>query len=103
LRDRNALYRENFDGEIENVYTLKIVNKSQQDHTYTVTLEGFDTFRLVGETTKQVEAGEVGSLPITVAIPPQLLTEQVTEFSFVVQSNDDSSVKLTHETRFIYE
>lgn len=103
LRDRNALYRENFDGEIENVYTLKIVNKSQQDHTYTVTVEGLDRYRLVGETTKEVEAGEVGSLPITVAVPPQLLTEQVTDFSFVVQSNDDASVKLTHETRFIYE
>jgi len=29
IRDRNSLYRETNDGLIENVYTLKILNKSQ--------------------------------------------------------------------------
>jgi len=38
LRDRNALYREVADGQVENSYTLKLVNKDQQAHTYQVTL-----------------------------------------------------------------
>jgi len=103
LRDRNALYRENIQGEIENVYTLKIVNKSQQDHTYEISLNGFEQYRLIGDTRKTVEAGEVGSLPITVAVPPSLLKEQISDFDFVVQSVNDPDVVLTHETRFIYE
>lgn len=103
LRDRNALYRENIQGEIENVYTLKIVNKSQQDHTYEISLNGFEQYRLIGDTRKTVEAGEVGSLPITVAVPPSMLKEQISDFDFVVQSVNDPDVVLTHETRFIYE
>ncbi|WP_404400790.1 cytochrome c oxidase accessory protein CcoG [Idiomarina seosinensis] len=103
LRDRNALYRENIQGEIENVYTLKIVNKSQQEQTYSISVEGMADYRLLGDTTKSVDAGEVGSLPVTLAVPPGELQQQVTEFNFVVQSLDDSSVTLTHETRFIYE
>ncbi|RUO76264.1 cytochrome c oxidase accessory protein CcoG [Idiomarina seosinensis] len=103
LRDRNALYRENIEGEIENVYTLKLVNKSQQDHTYQITIKGLDQYRLIGETTKSVEAGDVGSLPVTLAVPPGTLQQQVTDFDFVVQSVDDPSVQLTHETRFLYE
>ena len=31
IRDRGQLYSEGGEGEIENAYTLKIVNKSQQD------------------------------------------------------------------------
>lgn len=103
LRDRNALYRENIQGEIENVYTLKLVNKSQQDQRYKVSVKGFSDYRLIGETVKQVEAGNVGSLPVTVAVPPTLLKQQVTDFEFVVQSLDDENVRLVQETRFIYE
>ncbi|MGM0481764.1 MAG: cytochrome c oxidase accessory protein CcoG [Pseudomonadota bacterium] len=103
LRDRNALYRENIQGEIENVYTLKIVNKSQREHTYSITVKGLEQYQLLGETTKSVDGGDVGSLPVTLAVPPSLLQQQVTDFSFVVQSLDDESVTLTHETRFIYE
>src|SRR5690606_15261946 len=40
LRDRNALYRALPSGEIENVYTLRVVNKDAHPHELAVFVEG---------------------------------------------------------------
>jgi cytochrome c oxidase accessory protein FixG len=40
LRDRMALYRELSSGRIENVYTLKVLNKSDRDHTLQLEVTG---------------------------------------------------------------
>src|SRR5690606_3955671 len=40
LRDRNALYRVVGDGQVENDYTLKIVNKSDNAATYRIAVDG---------------------------------------------------------------
>ena len=40
IRDRNSLYRTTDDGGVENVYVLKIVNKTERTHSYTVTVAG---------------------------------------------------------------
>ncbi|MEZ5487915.1 MAG: cytochrome c oxidase accessory protein CcoG [Steroidobacteraceae bacterium] len=42
LHDRNTLYRSLESGEIENVYTLKIMNKDQRPHRFAVTLEAVE-------------------------------------------------------------
>jgi cytochrome c oxidase accessory protein FixG len=63
IRDRNALYRESRPGFIENVYTLKIINKDSARHTYSVQAEGLPT--LVVETDPrivEVGPGEVRSI-----------------------------------------
>ncbi|MTJ02426.1 cytochrome c oxidase accessory protein CcoG [Idiomarina piscisalsi] len=103
LRDRNQLYRENIEGQIENVFTLKLVNKSQQDQTYRIEVKGFEEFELIGETTKDVSAGEVGTMPVTLAVPPTLLDGQVTEFYFVVTAVDNADITTEHQSRFLYE
>jgi cytochrome c oxidase accessory protein FixG len=46
IRDRNALYREARPGFIENVYTLRIINKDSVAHEYTVTASGLPTLTL---------------------------------------------------------
>ena len=103
LRDRNQLYRENIEGQIENAFTLKLVNKSQQDQTYRIEVKGFEQFELIGETTKDVSAGEVGTMPVTLAVPPTLLDGQVTEFYFVVTAVDNADITTEHQSRFLYE
>ncbi|WP_038821426.1 FixG Ig-like domain-containing protein, partial [Pseudomonas aeruginosa] len=46
-KDR-VLYRENELGRIENVYSLKIMNKDQQDHTYILGAKGLEGLTLEG-------------------------------------------------------
>ena len=36
IRDRNALYRESRPGYIENVFSLRVINKDQRPHVYDV-------------------------------------------------------------------
>lgn len=102
LRDRNQLYSINMDGWVQNVFTLKIQNKSQQEQTYVITAEGFARSELVGDATITVAAGEVATRPITLAVHPDDVTERVQDVTFVVSSTT-GDVREQHVTRFLYE
>ena len=70
LRDRNALYRETADG-IENGYTLKLVNKTDQPQRYVIDVAAADlpTLQLREATEVDVAAGAVASRPLTLVAP----------------------------------
>ena len=70
LRDRNALYRETADG-IENGYTLKLVNKTDQPQRYIIDIAAADlpTLQLREATEVDVAAGAVASRPLTLVAP----------------------------------
>jgi cytochrome c oxidase accessory protein FixG len=56
LHERNALYREMADGGIENGYTIKLVNKTDQAQQLQIALDGDETvLRIVGKTRVTVE------------------------------------------------
>jgi len=67
LRDRNALYRETGEGWVENVYTVRVVNKDAGPRRLLLTLEGPKELSLEAETTElQLEAGEVRGFPVRI-------------------------------------
>ena len=98
-RDRNALYRENNEGMIENTFTLQILNKSQQDNSYVVDIEGLKDYQYYGKQEFTVKAGEVYQTPISVAVDPYDLTKPVTDMVITVTSKDGET-KVYEETRF---
>ncbi|WP_448214010.1 cytochrome c oxidase accessory protein CcoG [Colwellia sp. MEBiC06753] len=101
IRDRNELARENFNGEIENVYTLKILNKSQTDNTYRLSVEGIENAKWIGDSEVFVKAASVYTLPISVAVDPYELKNYMTDITFVVElAEEGSDVRLTHDSRF---
>jgi polyferredoxin len=71
LRDRNALYRITNDGTVENTYTVKIVNKSDQPAQFTIVLReqpagaGLRGLPAI----INAPAGEVISVPLMVTAP----------------------------------
>ena len=70
IRDRNALYRLLDDGRIENVYTLKIMNKSEHERHYTVTVSGAGDLHLTPDPARfVVAAGEVYPAVVRVQRP----------------------------------
>ncbi|WP_026376315.1 cytochrome c oxidase accessory protein CcoG [Aestuariibacter salexigens] len=103
IRDRNSLYRENNDGFIENVYTLKILNKSQQDYRYKISVLGFEEVDFIGDTEVFVSAGEVYSQPVSVAINPDLLTDPVMDMTIRVEviGDDNTSIAVEEPTKFL--
>lgn len=104
IRDRNSLYRETNDGLIENVYTLKVLNKSQTQYAYSIEVLGLPDYRFIGDTNITVDGGEVYSVPVSVATDAYNLEEPVTEIYFRVSTtnSDGDTVEVEQPTKFLY-
>lgn len=101
IRDRNELARENFNGEVENVYTLKILNKSQTNNTYRLSVQGLENVKWIGEQEVTVKAADVYTLPISLAIDPYDLKDHMTKIIFVVeQISPEDNVIFEQQSRF---
>lgn len=101
VRDRNTLYRENQQGFIENVYQLRIMNKSQQAQVYSIHATGIEDLEYIGPAQVEVAGGEVHIVPITVAIDPYFLSASLVEINFTVTAESDSRVSRTTQSNFI--
>ena len=102
IRDRASLYRENTQGLVENVYTLKIINMDEEDHTYRLTVGGLPGIQYqnpIGDFT--VPAGEIFSLPVNLAIDPVDLDQTSNEVAFTLQAVDDPEIVVAETGRFV--
>ena len=104
IRDRISLYRETNQGLIENVYTLKLLNKSQNDRSFKISISGIEGAKYVGETEVKVGGGEIYTLPMSVVTDPYSLTEEITDFTFHVETQDENGdlIKIQETSRFIF-
>ncbi|WP_428771920.1 cytochrome c oxidase accessory protein CcoG [Vibrio sp.] len=99
LRDRNQLFRINAAGEIENTYTLKVINKTQQVQQYQLDVKGLSDVSWYGKQTVEVNPGEVLSLPMSLGVDPDSLSTPVATIEFILSDNDDFTIEV--ESRFI--
>ncbi|MWV16739.1 cytochrome c oxidase accessory protein CcoG [Pseudomonas sp. L-22-4S-12] len=100
LKDR-VLFRENEQGFIENVYTLKLMNKAQRDLTFMVSAEGLDGLIYEGKRELKAAEGEVLSVPVELSIPPEKLPSSTNEIRFKIQAVEDPSIQSDSVSRFI--
>jgi cytochrome c oxidase accessory protein FixG len=111
IRDRNALYRINYEGIVENTYTLKILNKSQQVMHYKINvadleLEPNDSITATDtanvNTIKEVKiaAGTMQEVPVTLSVDGYNLTKKMTNISFIIQSIEQPKVVVKKDTVF---
>ncbi len=68
IRDRNRLYRERWDGEVENVYTLRIQNRAAEPHDYRVVVASDLPLAYVGPEVIEVAAGSLASVPVRLVL-----------------------------------
>ena len=98
LRDRNALYRETPTG-VENNYTLKLVNKTDRAQRYVVALQSATPgLALQGAAGIDVAAGDVASVPVTVAGPDDIRGRH--DVRFDVRASDGSAHEVVDSTFF---
>ncbi|UUD64762.1 cytochrome c oxidase accessory protein CcoG [Pseudomonas seleniipraecipitans] len=100
LKDR-VLYRENELGRIENVYTLKIMNKAQHDVVYRIDAEGLDGLVYEGRREVRALAGEVLAIPVELSIDAEKLPSSTNEITFRIRATDDDSIHNDASSRFI--
>jgi cytochrome c oxidase accessory protein FixG len=101
LRDRNTLYRLTDDGNVDNVYTLRILNKTEREQRFRIEARGSAPLTLLpGDREYVVASGDVYSLPMRVrrAAYDPLGPETIT---LTVRSVDDPRVHATTDARFL--
>jgi len=101
LRDRGQLYVEASNGMIENVYTLKLANKSQQDHDYKIEVSGVDGLTMLAKDVVTIRSGELLDYPVSLHADPRFLERPNYDIMFKVQALDDESILIEEENRFI--
>ena len=99
-RDR-GLYRENSEGEIENIYRLKVINKTQQAREYEIALVETDDYRLQGNKTIALNAGEVLDVPVSVAFLGSRVTQTTAPLHLVLREVGQPDQQITAKTTFV--
>ncbi|WP_404340383.1 cytochrome c oxidase accessory protein CcoG [Pseudoalteromonas mariniglutinosa] len=100
LRDRNALYRVNYEGLVENPYTLSIINKTQQPMNYSIKLTGLKDAQLRKANNIEVAAGQMKHIPVTVIADSYSLQSKITAISFEITALQDSTIKVSKQSQF---
>ena len=98
-RDRGTLYTNSSDGRLQNSYFAKVMNMSNEDHTFTIRVEGLKGGELSGKTTINLKSGEVGSLPLNLKAVPWDLEQSRTDILFIATRDD--GLEVSEESRFI--
>ena len=107
LRDRNAFFRWAENDTIENSFQVRVMNKSQQDQSYIVTVHGLNQAQVVWAkpdldgNSRVVPAGEIGEFTVLVQLPEnaEFKRSQVIQLGFE-ETRGDKPETVTEETRF---
>lgn len=100
IKDR-GLFRENSQGQIENIYSLKIINKTQHTQHYRVQLQDAEGFQLQGKTGLTLAPGEIIDVPVSVALLAERPANSSQAITFEVIDTDEPSVRSVAKSRFV--
>jgi polyferredoxin len=101
IRDRNSLYRIVDGGQIENVYSLRIMNMDDRPHTMTVSVTGSDGMTVETDpATVRIEAGAIEAIAARVRAPAGT-PPGGQDIRFEISSTEDSSLTVAEPTRFM--
>jgi len=103
IRDRNVLYRETNIGMIENVYTLKLVNRATESRDFVIEISGLEGIRLQhreGDSVS-VPGGGIRELPVSVQVDPFHLSGRTNDVVFRARVVDRPELAAERTNRFI--
>lgn len=101
IRDRGVMSREIEDGQIENLYRLKLMNVSEADHHYRITVSGLAGVDFVGDHQVEVSAGDALVIPMAVRVPAESGRSGKNLIQITVQDRDDPKIQVTEDASFL--
>ncbi|WP_339470920.1 cytochrome c oxidase accessory protein CcoG [Pseudomonas sp. EL_65y_Pfl1_R83] len=99
-KDR-GMFRENAQGLIENIYSLKVINKTQQHQDYRLELVDADGFQLQGKTEISLAPGEISDVPVSVALLADKPASSSQTLRFKVTDVDEPWIYSAADSRFV--
>lgn len=99
-KDR-GMFRENSQGLIENIYSLKVINKTQQRQDYRLELVDAEGFLLQGKTEISLAPGEISDVPVSVALLADKPASSSQTLRFKVTDVDEPWIYSAADSRFV--
>ena len=99
-KDR-GMFRENSQGLIENIYSLKVINKTQHRQDYRLELVDADGFQLQGKTEISLAPGEISDVPVSVALLADKPASSSQTLRFKVTDIDEPWIYSAADSRFV--
>ncbi|MCF5546899.1 cytochrome c oxidase accessory protein CcoG [Pseudomonas salomonii] len=99
-KDR-GMFRENSQGLIENIYSLKVINKTQQRQDYRLELVDAEGFQLQGKTRISLAPGEISDVPVSVALLADKPASSSQTLRFRVVDVDEPWIYSAADSRFV--
>ncbi len=99
-KDR-GMFRENSQGLIENIYSLKVINKTQQRQDYRLELVDAEGFQLQGKTQVSLAPGEIVDVPVSVALLADKPVSSSQTIRFKVTDVDEPWIYSAADSRFV--
>ncbi len=102
-RDRNNLYSETDEGLVENVYLVRLLNRSEQTQRFSLALQNApEGMQVIGAPENfTVMSGEMKRLPLRLRIDPAQLPQPSLNVYFVAQSLDTPALTVIEKARFV--
>jgi len=101
LPERNPMFRESGFGDIENVYTLKVLNKDSEPRQFEVEVAGLENMELsLRPETVTVQPGGVADVIASVTVNIEHLEGRTSDVYFTITRTDDESISTTTRSRF---
>ncbi len=101
IRDRTELFLTTDSGQIENIYTLHLLNMDKSMHEFEITISGIEGAQIIGETLYTLNGGEIASLTLRVRADPAIRGAPSQALNFEVVATDMRSLSTTSESRFM--
>jgi len=102
IRDRNALYRELPNDRIENVYTLKVLNKSDVSHVMVFSVSGLPGIEIETDPTEfMLAGGEVRSIAARISTVRMDLAAGGHDIILTARAQDNEALRTEGEARFM--
>jgi cytochrome c oxidase accessory protein FixG len=100
IKDRGLLARELGNGDIENIYSLRIMNATENRQTYTASVHGPKGLTLVTSPNLNVAANGIGALTVRLTLAAQAAQDyrgKATKIEFKIQTSRQGKVEEIEE------
>jgi len=103
IRDRNTLFRDSGDGNIENLFRLRIINKDDAAHPFQIEIDGLEGATIdMDSPIPVVESGTIHDHIIRIKIDPAKLNGvRSTGFKIKLKAGDDDSLSTFEDSRYL--
>lgn len=99
LKDRNALYRDIGRRGIENSYTLNVINKANEERSFTLDVDGPSGIEISTPTTFTVAAESLQQVPVAVRVPHEFAAGGHV-ITFNLSNPNDGDILISEDSRF---